>query len=58
MTTDAGSAFDDQTPARDAGDDRLTEADARHRIAEDAGDRPPDEDREREQVREDLNDAF
>jgi hypothetical protein len=37
MTTDAGSGFDDQAAARDAGDERLEE-ESRHLIGEDAGD--------------------
>ena len=35
MTTDAGSGFDNQAAARDAGDDRLEE-ESRHLIGEDA----------------------
>ena len=37
MTTDAGSGFDNQAAARDAGDERLEE-ESRHLIGEDAGD--------------------
>ena len=58
MTTDAGSGFDDQAAARDAGDDRLEEA-SRHLLGEDAGDDAAlEEDRERQQVEDQVNDAF
>ena len=57
MTTDAGSGFDNQAAARDAGDDRLEE-ESRHVIGEDAGDAALEEDRERQQVEDQINDAF
>ena len=57
MTTDAGSGFDDQAAARDAGDERLEE-ESRHRIAEDADDGALEEERERKQSHENVNDAF
>jgi len=57
MTTDAGSGFDNQAAARDAGDDRLEE-ESRHVIGEDAGDAALEEDRERQQVEDQVNDAF
>jgi hypothetical protein len=57
MSTDAGSGFDNQAAARDAGDDRLEEA-SRHVIGEDAGDAALEEDRERQQVEDQVNDAF
>jgi hypothetical protein len=57
MTTDAGSGFDNQAAGRDAGDDRLEEA-SRHAIADDADDEVPEEDRERQQVEDQINDAF
>ncbi len=64
MTTDAGSGFDDQAAGRDAGGDRLAEAEeeSRHLVGEDAGDgaleEDPDEDRERKQSQDSVNDAF
>ena len=57
MSTDAGSGFDNQAAGRDAGDDRLEEA-SRHVIADDADDEAPEEDRERQQVEDQINDAF
>jgi hypothetical protein len=57
MSTDTGSGFDNQAAARDAGDDRLEEA-SRHVIGEDAGDAALEEDRERQQVEDQVNDAF
>jgi hypothetical protein len=57
MTTDAGSGFDNQAAGRDAGDDRLEEA-SRHVIADDADDEALEEDRERQQVEDQINDAF
>ena len=57
MSTDAGSGFDNQAAARDAGDDRLEE-ESRHVIGEDAGDVALEEDRERQQVEDQVNDAF
>ena len=57
MTTDAGSGFDDQAAARDAGDDRLEE-ESRHLLGEDAGDAALEEARERKQAEEQVNDAF
>jgi hypothetical protein len=57
MSTDAGSGFDNQAAARDAGDDRLEE-ESRHVIGEDAGDAALEEDRERQQVEDQVNDAF
>jgi hypothetical protein len=57
MTTDAGSGFDDQAAARDAGDDRLEE-ETRHLPADDAGDPTLEEARERKQAEEQVNDAF
>jgi hypothetical protein len=57
MSTDAGSEFDNQAAGRDAGDDRLEEA-ARHVIADDADDEVLEEDRERQQVEDQINDAF
>jgi hypothetical protein len=57
MSTDAGSGFDNQAAARDAGDDRLEE-ESRHVIGEDAGDAALEEDRERQQVEDQINDAF
>jgi hypothetical protein len=57
MTTDAGSGFDNQAAGRDAGDDRLEEA-SRHAIADDADDEVLEEDRERQQVEDQINDAF
>lgn len=53
MTTDAGSGFDDQAAARDAGDE-LLEEESRHLIGEDA----LEEERERKQSHENVNDAF
>jgi len=60
MTTDAGSGFDNQAAGRDAGDDRLEglEEESRHLPAEDAGDPDADEARERQQVEDQVNDAF
>jgi hypothetical protein len=61
MTTDAGSGFDDQAAARDAGDERLEE-ESRHLIGEDAGEDAGDdaleEERERKQSQENINDVF
>ena len=57
MTPDAGSGFDNQAAGRDAGDDRLEEA-SRHAIADDADDEVLEEDRERQQVEDQINDAF
>jgi hypothetical protein len=57
MTTDAGSGFDDQAAARDAGDERLEE-ESRHLIGEDADDDALEEERERKQSHENVNDAF
>ena len=57
MTTDAGSGFDNQAAARDAGDERLEE-ESRHLIGEDAGDDALEEERERKQSQENVNDAF
>jgi hypothetical protein len=57
MTTDAGSSFDNQAAGRDAGDDRLEE-ESRHLPAEDAGDPDLEEARERQQVEDQINDAF
>jgi hypothetical protein len=57
MTTDAGSGFDNQAAGRDAGDDRLEEK-SRHLIGEDADDSALEEDRERQQVEDQVNDAF
>jgi hypothetical protein len=61
MTTDAGSGFDDQAAARDAGDERLEE-ESRHLIGEDAGDEvledDLEEDYERKRVHDEVNDAF
>ena len=57
MSTDAGSGFDNQAAARDAGDDRLEE-ESRHLIGEDADDSALEEDRERQQVEDQVNDAF
>jgi hypothetical protein len=57
MTTDAGSGFDNQAAGRDAGDDRLEE-ESRHVIADDAGDEALQEARERQQVEDQINDAF
>jgi hypothetical protein len=57
MTTDAGSGFDNQAAGRDAGDDRLEE-ESRHLIGEDADDGALEEDRERQQVEDQVNDAF
>jgi hypothetical protein len=57
MSTDAGSGFDNQAAGRDAGDDRLEEA-SRHVIADDADDEVLEEDRERQQVEDQINDAF
>ena len=57
MTTDAGSGFDDQAAARDAGDERLEE-ESRHHIGEDAGDDALEEERERKQSHDNVNDAF
>jgi hypothetical protein len=57
MTTDAGSGFDSQAAGRDAGDDRLEE-ESRHPPAEDAGDPDAEEARERQQVEDQVNDAF
>jgi hypothetical protein len=53
MTTDAGSGFDDQAAARDAGDE-LLEEESRQLIGEDA----LEEERERKQSHENVNDAF
>jgi hypothetical protein len=58
MSTDAGSGFDDQAAGRDAGDDRLSEDEARHQVGEDAGDGALEERRERKQAEEQVNDAF
>jgi len=57
MTTDAGSGFDERAAGRDAGDDRLEE-ESRHLIAEDADDEALEEARERQQVEDQINDAF
>jgi hypothetical protein len=57
MTTDAGSGFDNQAAGRDAGDDRLEE-ESRHLIGDDADDSALEEDRERQQVEDQVNDAF
>jgi hypothetical protein len=60
MSTDAGSGFDNQAAGRDAGDERLEEA-SRHLIADDADDADDEvleEDRERQQVEDQINDAF
>ena len=57
MSTDAGSGFDHQAAGRDAGDDRLEEA-SRHVIADDADAEVLEEDRERQQVEDQINDAF
>jgi hypothetical protein len=57
MSTDAGSGFDNQAAGRDAGDERLEEA-SRHLIADDADDEVLEEDRERQQVEDQINDAF
>jgi hypothetical protein len=57
MTTDAGSGFDDQAGARDAGDERLEE-ESRHLVGEDAGDGALEEERERKRSQENVNDAF
>ena len=57
MSTDAGSGFDNQAAGRDAGDDRLEEA-SRRVIADDADDEVLEEDRERQQVEDQVNDAF
>jgi hypothetical protein len=57
MTTDAGSGFDNQAAGRDAGDNRLEE-ESRHLIGEDADDSAFEEDRERQQVEDQVNDAF
>jgi hypothetical protein len=57
MSTDAGSGFDNQAAGRDAGDDRLEEA-SRQVIADDADDEVLEEDRERQQVEDQINDAF
>jgi hypothetical protein len=63
MTTDAGSGFDDQAAACDAGAnlDEIEE-ESRHLAGEEAGDSPveedPDEARERRQTQENVNDAF
>ena len=57
MSTDAGSGVDNQAAGRDAGDDRLEEA-SRHVIADDADDEVLEEDRERQQVEDQINDAF
>ena len=56
MTTDAGSGFDNQAAGRDAGDERLDE-ETRH-LGDDTGDRVLEEERERQQSRENVNDAF
>jgi hypothetical protein len=61
MTTDAGSGFDNQAAGRDAGDDRLEE-ETRHLVGEDAGDEVLEDDleeqRERQRVHDEVNDAF
>ena len=57
MTTDAGSGFDNQAAGRDAGDNRLEEP-SRDGIADDADDEALEEDRERQQVEDQINDAF
>ena len=59
MTTDAGSGFDDQAAARDAGEE-LLEEESRHLIGEDAGDDALEEERERKQSHDhdNVNDAF
>jgi hypothetical protein len=60
MSTDAGSGFDNQAAGRDAGDERLEEV-SRHLIADDADDADDEvleEDRERQQVEDQINDAF
>ena len=54
MTTDAGSGFDDQAAARDAG----LEEETSHLPADDAGDPTLEEARERKQAEEQVNDAF
>ena len=60
MSSDAGSGFDNQAAGRDAGGERLEEA-SRHLIADDADDADDEvleEDRERQQVEDQINDAF
>ena len=61
MTTDAGSGFDDQAAGRDTGDDRLEE-ESRHLLGQqDAGDEADEvleEARERQQVEDQVNEAF
>jgi hypothetical protein len=57
MTTDAGFGFDNQAAGRDAGDDRLEE-ESRHLVGEDADDEVLEEARERQQVEDQINDAF
>ena len=73
MTTDAGSGFDNQAAGHDAGDerleeetrhlgddtgDRVLEEETSHLRGEDAGDGAFEEERERQQSRENVNDAF
>ena len=59
MTTDAGSGFDDQAASRDAAANLdEVEEESRHLIGEDAGDAALEEDRERQQVEDQINDAF
>jgi hypothetical protein len=59
MTTDAGSGFDDQAASRDAAANLdEVEEESRHLIGEDADDSALEEDRERQQVEDQVNDAF
>ena len=57
MTTDAGSGFDNKAAGRDAGDE-LLEEESRHLTGDDADDVAEEEDRERQQVEDQINDAF
>ena len=58
VSTDAGSGFDNRAAGRDAGDERLTEAENGHLFGEDAGDGAVEEERERGQSHDQVNDAF
>jgi hypothetical protein len=57
MSTDAGSGFDSQAAGRDAGDELLEEEKTRP-IGDEVDDDALEERRERQQVEDQINDAF
>jgi hypothetical protein len=57
MSTDAGSGFDKQAAGRDAGDELLEEEKTRP-IGDEVDDDALEERRERQQVEDQINDAF